>query len=50
MTSAASSDIIDIEQLNRVLPDHDYISVVPTTDDKLDAAVAEIDRLKCIIG
>jgi hypothetical protein len=46
---AASSDIIDIEQLNRVLPDHDYISVVPTTDDKLDAAVAEIDRLKYII-
>lgn len=46
---AASSDIIDIEQLNRVLSDHDYISVVPTTDDKLDAAVAEVDRLKYII-
>lgn len=29
--------------------DHDYISVVPTTDDKLYAAVAKIDCLKCII-
>jgi hypothetical protein len=50
---AEASDTFDsaaITNINSILPEHDYVCTIPTTEEKLEAAMEEIDRLRSIIN
>ena len=41
---------LPVEQLNSILPEHDYVCNIPSTDEKLEAALKEIERLQGVIN
>ena len=45
----ATADPAAIAKLNDILPEHDYVCNVPTTDEKLLSALQEIERLQNVI-
>ena len=50
ISSSNNFDVAAVEQLNSVLPEHDYICNIPSTDEKLEAALKEIERLRGVIN